>query len=238
MPEPTAADSLRYAGKMTRQLLLPFSLKKWLGAYMGLSGFGRKDDRLVVELRRLRDYYRGTSLLAKAALLLVVLCFFLPFTVVFVGMKGFFVFLIAYLVVVLLLSLVGIILEVALDAIFALQHEEKSSLGKAAGTFVSLLGRRTGLVGGYMLIKLVIDMFLMTAVLAMFIPALIGAMAVMLYVINGVQAGLDVRSDATYGLVIVLVLASLGLLATLLITIFASAFYGYYTEHAVKLMRE
>lgn len=237
MPEPTAADSLRYAGQMTRQLLLPFSLKKWLGAYLGLSGFGRKSDPMVMELRRLRDYYRGTSLLARVALLAVVLGFFLPFTVVFVGMGGFYVFLIAYIVVLLLLSLAGIVLEVALDAIFALRHEGKSTFGKAAGDFVSQLGRRTGLVGGYMLIKLVIDMFLVTAVMAMFMPALIGAMAVMLYVINGVQAGLDVRGDATYGLVIVLILALLGFLATVLITIFASAFYGYYTEHAVKLMR-
>jgi hypothetical protein len=30
----------------------------------------------------------------------------------------------------------------------------------------------------------------------------------------------------------------LGFLATILLTIVASAFYGYYTEHAVKLMRE
>jgi hypothetical protein len=89
-----------------------------------------------------------------------------------------------------------------------------------------------------MLIKLIIDMLLVTAVMAMFMPALMGAMAVMLYVINGVQAGLDVRSDAMYGLLIVLVLALLGFLATLLITIVASAFYGYYTEHAVKQMRE
>ncbi len=237
MPEPTAADSLKYAGLKTRQLLLPFSLKKWLGSYLKLSGMGGKDDAVSAEMRRLRVYYRGTSLLAKAALLFVVLGFFLPFTVVFVGMEGFFVILIAYIGLMILVSLVGLVLEVALDAIFSLQHEGKSSFRKSSGDFITLLMHRTGLVGGYMLIKLVIDMFLMTAVMAMFIPALVGAMAVMLYVIDAVPAGVDVRSVATYGLIFVLVLGLLGFLATIFISVFASAFYGYYTEHAVRLMR-
>lgn len=239
MSEPSAADSLRYAGKMTRQLLLPFSLKKWLGAYLGLSGLrGGKADGLAGELRRLQNYYRGTGLLAKAALLFVVLGFFLPFTVVFAGLEGFFVLLIAYMVAMVVLSLVGIVLEVALDPIFALRYEEKIPFGRAAAEFTSLLQRRTGLVGGYMLIKLIVDMFLVTAVLAMFIPALISAMAIMLYVIDAVQAGIDVRSTATWGLGAVLVLGLLGFVATILLTIIASAFYGYYTEHAVRLMRE
>ncbi|WP_424359270.1 hypothetical protein [Methanocella sp. MCL-LM] len=239
MPESTAADSLRYAGKMTRQLLLPFSLKKWLGAYLGLSGLrGNKADPLTIELRRLQNYYRGTSLLAKAALLFVVLGFFLPFTVVFAGLEGFFVLLAAYIIAMLLLSLAGIVLEVALDPIFALRYEENVSFGNASGKFISLLQRRTGLVGGYMLIKLIVDMFLVTAVLAMFMPALISAMAIMLYVIDAVQAGIDVRSTATWGLGAVLVLGLLGFIATILITVIASAFYGYYTEHAVRLMRD
>ncbi|CAJ37187.1 hypothetical protein [Methanocella arvoryzae] len=238
MSEPTAADSLRYAGKMARQLLFPFGFKKWLGAYLGLNGLtGNKADPLIVELRRLQNYYRGTSLLAKAGLLFVVLGFFLPFTVVFVGLEGFFVLLAGYIVAMLLLSLAGIVLEVVLDPIFALRYEDKVSFRKAAGEFFTLLGRKTGLIGGYMLIKLIIDMFLVTAVLAMFIPALISAMAVMLYVIDAVQAGVDVRSTATWGLSGVLVLGLLGFTATILITIVASAFYGYYTEHAVRLIR-
>ena len=237
MPEPTAADSLKYAGLKTRQLLLPFSLKKWLGSYLKLSGIGGKDDAVSAEMRRLRVYYRGTSLLAKAALLFVVLGFFLPFTVVFVGMEGFFVLLIAYIGLMVLLSVIGLVLEVALDAVFAMQHEGKTSFRQASRDLISFLMHRTGLVGGYMLIKLVIDMFLMTAVMAMFIPAMIGAMALMLYVIDAVQAGVDVRSVATYGLIIVLVLGLLGFLATILISVVASAFYGYYTEHAVRLMR-
>lgn len=238
MSEPSAADSLRYAGSKTRQLLLPFSLKKWLGAYLGLSGLGRKADPLAAELRRLRNYYLGTSLLAKLAVLLVMLGFFLPFTVVFAGMEGFFVLLVAYIIALLLISLIGIVLEVILDPIFAMRYEEKISFGRATREFTSLLGRRTGLVGGYMLIKLIVDMFLVTAVLAMFMPALISAMAIMLYIIDAVQSGVDVRSAATWGLVGVFILAMLGFLATILITIVASAFYGYYTEHAVKLMRE
>jgi hypothetical protein len=40
------------------------------------------------------------------------------------------------------------------------------------------------------------------------------------------------------GLIAVIMLAFLGFVATLLLTLPATAFYGYYTEEAMKVMQE
>ena len=237
MSRPSATESIRYAGLKARQLLQPFGVWKWLLTYLRVSGWGRKDDPVAVEIHRLQNYYRGTRMLARAGLLLVLLCFFLPFTVIFVGLDGFFVLLAAYVVLILLVSAISVVLEVLLDPVFALQYEEKISFGKAAGDFATVVRKKPLLVGEYMVIKLIIDMFLMTAILAMFMPMLLGAMALMLYILQAVPAGVDIRSTFSYGLVGILALTLLGLLTSALIIVFSSAFYGYFTEHAVRLMR-
>jgi hypothetical protein len=222
----------------SRKLLFPFSLPRWLSGYLGMIWPGCSDDPIARELRRLKPYYRGTRLLASAAALLVMLAFLLPFSVVFVGMEGFYWLLAAYVVALVLASLLGMVLEVVLDAIFALMHETRASFSASLGTLLSFKGPRRSLLLEYMVLKLAIDMFLAAVIAAAFMPVLLGATALMLRVIDAVQAGVDARSEAYAGLAVIAALALLGLLVTFLVTMFASAFYGYYTEEALKLIRE
>lgn len=233
----SATDSLRYAGLKARELLLPFGMGKWVAIYLRVSR-GRGDDPVAGELLRLRNYYKGTRLLAKAGLAFVLLGFLLPFTVVFTGMEGFFILLAIYVLFLILLSGASVVLEMVLDPVFALQYEEKSTLGKETGHFLSIARKKPLLVGSYMGIKLFIDMFLMNAILALFFPMLVVAMKLMLYLLEAVPQGVDVRQTAYAGMAGIVILTLLGLLATALVIVFASAFYGYYTEHAVRQMRE
>ncbi|HMK47573.1 MAG TPA: hypothetical protein VK436_13180 [Methanocella sp.] len=238
MSEPTAIESLRYAGLRTRQLLFPFGVRRWISFYRGLTGRRIPDDSAVIELRRLRNYYKGTRILTKIALLAVIVGFILPFTVVFAGMGGFFVLLVGYVVLLILFSGVSLGLEMVLDPVFALQHEDGSSFGVAAGGFIRLVRKRPMLAGGYMVIKLIVDMFLVTMILAIFMPALVLSMALMLWMIKVVPTGADVRSAAGSGLIAIVALILLGLGVAALVTVAAAAFYGYFNERSVKMMRE
>ena len=67
---------------------------------------------------------------------------------------------------------------------------------------------------------------------------LLFAMYLMIFVANGVSDGIDLGSTPYIGLALVVLLGLLGFVATLLIALPATVFYGYYTEEAVKMMQE
>jgi hypothetical protein len=238
MPEPPAGHIVKTALQRTHRLLFPFRPLCWLGLSTGLPLISRGHDLEKAELNRLKPYYRGTRLLARSSFLLVAIAFLLPFSVAYVGMEGFYRLLVAYVLVLVIATLAGIVLEVVLDAIFAIQHDRKMAFGQAVRAFSAMLKTKTSQVVEYMAIKLVADMVVMGAVLAFFLPAILTAMWLMLYLVDAVKAGVDARADATYGLLLVMVLALLGFLAMTLTTLMASAFYGYYTEEAVRLMQD
>jgi hypothetical protein len=65
---------------------------------------------------------------------------------------------------------------------------------------------------------------------------LLFAMYLMIFVANSVRDGIDLGSTPYIGLALVAALGLLGLIATLLIALPATVFYGYYTEEALKMM--
>jgi hypothetical protein len=137
-----------------------------------------------------------------------------------------------------LASLLGMAVQSGMDAVFALQHERGLTFGKALRIYLGLLRSRGDLTLGYMAVKLAVDFSLSTLALLFFLPALLMAMYLMVYVANGVVDGADLGSTPYVGLALVALLALLGFGATLLIALPATAFYGYYTEEAVKMMQE
>ena len=188
--------------------------------------------------RGFRPYYRGTRLLTAAGFALILLAFILPFSVLFVSIDVFGLILLAYAVTFVLASLLGMAVQSAMDAIFTLQHERHLTFREALRVYRSLLRSRGDLTLGYMAIKMAVDFSLSTLALLFFLPALLMAMYLMVYVMNAVRDGVDVGSAPYVGLLLVVLLAVLGFVATLLIALPATAFYGYYTEEAVGMMRE
>jgi hypothetical protein len=89
-----------------------------------------------------------------------------------------------------------------------------------------------------MSIKLAVDFSPSTLALSFYLPALLMAMYLMIYVTNSIVGHVETGSTPYIGLVAVAVLAFLGFVATLLLTLPATAFYGYYTEEAVRMMQE
>lgn len=234
----SASEAVRQAGIKTSALLFPFSIKRWLSIYLGQFTRAGRNDPAVAELLRLSPYYHGTTLLSYSVIFLIVIGFTLPFSVIYVGLEGFLGLLIVYMLLLIVLSIAGIGLEVVLDAIFAIRHEEHLSFFSATRRFIALARKKTSLAIGYMAVKLIADMTLMTAVLVVFTPALLGAMAVMVYIIQAIRAGTDVQAGASIGLVIIGLLTMLGFAGGILITLTGTAFYGYYTETAVRMLRE
>ncbi|HEY3273065.1 MAG TPA: hypothetical protein VGJ92_04845 [Methanocella sp.] len=238
MPEPSAGLAAKNAWLRTRRLLFPFRPGRWLSIYMAQLIRYNSADPAAVELRRIRPYYRGTRLLTAAGLGLVLLAFILPFSVLFVSIESFSLILVAYAVTFLFASLLGMAVQSAMDAVFALQYERRLAFGEAIRAFRSLMRSRGDLTLGYMAIKMTVDFLLSTLALLFFLPALVMAMYLMIYVMNGVNDGIDLGSTPYIGLVLVALLAFLGFVATLLLALPATAFYGYYTEEAVKMMQE
>jgi hypothetical protein len=238
MPEPSAGLAAKNAWLRTRRLLFPFSPGGWLSIYVGqLIRYGSSDPA-VVELRRIRPYYRGTRLMTAAGFALILLAFILPFSVLFVSIDVFGLILIAYAVTFVLASLLGMAVQSAMDAVFALQHERRLTFREALCTYRSLLRSHGDLTLGYMAVKMAVDFLLSTLALLFFLPALLMAMYLMVYVMNGVRDGVDLGSTPYMGLLMVVLLAFLGFVATLLMALPSTAFYGYYTEEAVRMMRE
>jgi hypothetical protein len=238
MPEPSAGLAAKNALARTRSLLFPFRPGRWLSIYVGQLVRSNSSNPAAVELRRIRPYYRGTRLMTAAGLALILLAFVLPFSVLFVSVEVFSLILIIYAVAFLLASLLGMAVQSAMDAVFAMQHERGLTFGEAVNTFRSLMRSRGDLALGYMAVKMAVDFSLSTLALLFFLPALLMAMYLMIYVMNGVTDGIDLGATLYLGLVLVAMLAFLGFVATLLIALPATAFYGYYTEEAVRMMRE
>jgi hypothetical protein len=238
MPVPSAGLAAKNAWLRTRKLLFPFRQGRWLSACLGQIVWRSSADPTVTELRRLRPYYRGTRLLTAAGFVLILLSFLLPFSVLFVSFEVFGIILVAYAVIFILASLLGMGVQSAMDAVFALQHEHRMTFSEAVSTYRSLMRSHGDLTLGYMAVKMAVDFSLSTLALLFFLPALLMALYLMVYVVNGVPEGVDLGSTPYLGLVLVVLLAILGFVATLLITLPATAFYGYYTEEAVKMMQE
>jgi hypothetical protein len=238
MPEPSAGLAAKNAWLRTRRLLFPFRPGRWLSIYVGQLIRYDSPDPAAVELRRIRPYYRGTRLMTAAGFVLILLAFILPFSVLFVSIDVFGLILIAYAVTFVLASLLGMAVQSAMDAVFALQHERRLTFGEAVSAYRSLMRSRGDLTLGYMAVKMAVDFSLSTLALLFFLPALLMAMYLMVYVMNGVTDGVDLGSTPYMGLLLVALLAFLGFVATLLMALPATAFYGYYTEEAVKMMQE
>jgi hypothetical protein len=238
MPEPSAGLAAKNAWLRTRRLLFPFHPGRWLSIYIGQLIRQDSPDPAAVELRRIRPYYRGTRLMTSAGFLLILLAFILPFSVLFVSIDVFGLILIVYAMTFVLASLLGMAVQSAMDAVFALQYERRLTFGDAVSAYRSLMRSRGDLTLGYMAVKMAVDFSLSTLALLFFLPALLMAMYLMIYVMNGVKDGIDLGSTPYLGLVLVALLVLLGFVATLLLALPATAFYGYYTEEAVKMMRE
>lgn len=238
MPEPSAGLAAKNAWQRTWKLLFPFRPGRWLSVYFSLLARRSESDPAIAELQRLRPYYRGTRLLTAAGFALILLAFILPFSVLFVSIDVFGLILLVYAVTFVLASLLGMAVQSAMDAVFALQHERHLTFREALSVYRSLMRSRGDLTLGYMAIKMAVDFSLSTLALLFFLPALLMAMYLMVYVMNAVQDGVDVGSTPYLGLLLVILLAVLGFVATLLIALPATAFYGYYTEEAVGMMRE
>lgn len=193
---------------------------------------------MIVELRRIRPYYRGTRLLTATGFMLIATAFVLPFSVIFVDMATFMLLLLAYLIVFVTASIAGMAIQTGLDAVLAIQYERKLTFRQALQAYRSLLRSRGDITLGYMSIKLAVDFFVSTLALSFYLPALLVAMYLMIYVTNAILDRVEMGLTPYAGLVVVALLAFLGFVATLLLTLPATAFYGYYTEEAVRMMRE
>ena len=89
-----------------------------------------------------------------------------------------------------------------------------------------------------MSIKLAVDFSLSTLALSFYLPALLVAMYLMVYITDSILGHVEMGLTPYVGLLVVALLAFLGFVATLLLTLPATAFYGYYTEEAVRMMQE
>jgi hypothetical protein len=238
MPEPSAGLVAKNAWQRMRRLLFPFRPRRWLAVYITQIARSDSTDPLIVELRRLRPYYRGTRLLTATGVLLIVAAFILPFCVLLVEPGTFTLILIAYAITFVTASIVGMIIQSGLDAVFAIQHERKLTFRQALLAYRSMVRSRGDLTVGYMSIKLAVDFSLSTLALSFYLPALLVAMYLMIYVTNSILGYTEMGLTPYIGLIAVIMLAFLGFVATLLLTLPATAFYGYYTEEAMKVMQE
>lgn len=238
MPEPSAGLAAKNAWGRMRHLLFPFRPRRWLAVYVAQITGSYSTDPLIVELQRIRPYYSGTRLLTAAGFLLIATAFVLPFSVLMVDPDTFTLILIAYAITFVTASIVGMVIQSGMDAVFAIRHERKLTFRQALQAYLSLMRSRGDLTIGYMSIKLAVDFSLSTLALSFYLPALLMAMYLMIYVTNSIVGHVETGSTPYIGLVAVAVLAFLGFVATLLLTLPATAFYGYYTEEAVRMMQE
>jgi hypothetical protein len=238
MPEPSAGLAAKNAFTRMRRLLFPFRPMRWLSVYAGQLLRLNRVDPVSAELRRIRPYYKGTRLLTITGFAFILLAFILPFCVLFVDVETFALILIVYAVAFVLASLLGMAIQSGMDAIFALQQQRGLTFRQAVREYRSLMGSHSDLTLGYMAVKMAVDFSLSTLALLFFIPMLLFAMYLMIFIANGVRDGIDLGSTPYVGLVVVAALGLLGLVATLLIAFPATVFYGYYTEEAVRMMQE
>lgn len=231
-----ASASVKCGSINTQKLLFrPFDLKFWLQSALYIHSKDPRD----AEMLRLRNYYRGTRLLAFLGILSILPMFLVPFTEPFIGMEGVILLLAAYMALLVFCGLVGMLLEVSLDPVFAFAYEMKIGLPEAIRMFIDFARKDPISAIGYMGTKLVIDMITMTLVTAFYLPALLAMILILLSVINTLQAGQMVsRSMAIESLALVAFLWIAAVFATRLVSVPLAAFYGYYTEEAVRRIRK
>lgn len=163
----------------------------------------------------------------------------LPFTSPIIGLNGVLALLFIYIAALIAVSIIVMPLEASLDAVLAIKYESGVSLSNAVRTFVGYALENPGQAASYMGAKLLLDMMLMTLVLLLFMPSLVTLIAIMLCLIKAVSAGAsDVLGVAITGFLAAGALAMAAALLTMLLAVPISAFYGYYTEEAVRLMKE
>ncbi len=231
-----ASASVKYGSSRTRELLFrPLDLKFWLRAALGVPA----NDPRQAEMARLRPYYRGTRLLATIGVLMVLPAFLIPFTTPFIGSNGALMLVVLYLVLVVALCLAGLFLEVSLDAVFAIGHEAGCGFSSALNSFFRFVREDPGNAVGYMGAKLLVDTGAMMIVSLFFLPALFTLILILSQVLHALRAGQAISGAATYsGLALVIVLFFAAALASGLLSVPLSAFYGYYTEEAVRRIRK
>lgn len=165
----TASAAIKYGSRRTRELLFePLDLKFLILSSLPMNS---KDPRSL-ELKRLMPYYRGTRALAMLAVLTLIPAFLLPFTMPFIGFNGVLALLAIYIAILIAVCIIGLFLEVSLDAILALKHENSISFSGATRIFLGYVRDNPGQVIRYMGAKLLIDTLLMTLVTLLYLPAL------------------------------------------------------------------
>ncbi len=228
--------AIRYGSLRTRKLLFePFDWRFFLRSSLPI---GSNDPRSL-ELRRLRPYYKGTRALAILAALMFIPPFILPFTVPFIGFSGVLSLLFIYIILFFAVNVAGLFVEVCLDPILAIKYEKNCSFLKATKLFFRYSMNNPGQAIKLMGAKLIVDSLLMTVVMLFYMPALFALVWLLSAIVRGLTAGdPNIAVIAVLGFFAVFVLTLAAGLASIFITVPASAFYGYYTEEAVRHMAE
>lgn len=229
-----ASAAIKYGSRRTRELLFePFDIRFIIRSW-SRSG---PDDPRALELKRLRPYYRGTRALTWLGVLLFIPPFIIPFTMPYVGFGGILYLLVAYIAVFIAVNVIGLFAEVCMDAILALGHEKGTSFYDATGTFIKFTIASPGQAIRYMGAKLIIDTLLLSFTMLLYMPAMFALIGVLSELVHA----LTIRAPnaamiAISGFLVVVVLALAAAFISMVIFVPASAFYGYYTEKAVKHM--
>ncbi len=231
-----ASAAIKYGSLRTRKLLFePFDWKFFLRSSLPI---GSKDPRSI-ELRRLMPYYKGTRALAMLAVLMFVPPFILPFTVTIIGFDGVLYLLFIYIILFFAVNVAGLFVEVSLDPILALKYEKKASFLNALRIFYRYSRKNPGEAVKFMGAKLIVDSLLMTAVMLFYMPALFALVWLLSSIVHALTAGdTNIAVLAGLGFLAVIVLTLAAVLASIFITVPASAFYGYYTEETIRHLSE
>lgn len=178
-----ATAAIKSGGKRTRELLLQPPDWKFL-----LSG-GKKGDPRRAELMRLRAYNKGTRLLARLVLLMVMPAFIMPFSTPFIGFDTYLLVVAAYALIILAAGAATTALGLFLDAIWAYQHEESTTFAEAVKALLGYSRVNPKEAVLYAGTKFFIDIILVTMVFSLFMPAMFALIDVLLYLIRAIPAG-------------------------------------------------
>jgi hypothetical protein len=229
-----ASAAIKYGSKRTRQLLFePLDVKFILRSSLPI----RSKDPRSLELKRLVPYYRGTRWLANLGILLFIVPFIIPFTMPFIGFSGVLSLLIIYIIIFVAVNVLGILVEVSVDAILALKHEKGISLSSASRIFFKYSRENPGQAARYMGAKLIVDTLLLSLVMLLYMPALYALVWLLSSIVHWLTIGAsNVAGMALLGFLLVAVLALAAGILSAFIAVPAAAFYGYYTEEAIRHM--
>jgi len=155
----------------------------------------------------------------------------------FIGFSGVLSLLIIYVIVFLAVNLIGILVEVSVDAIMALKYERRISFSNATRIFLKYSMDNPGQAARYMGAKLIVDTLLLTLVMLLYMPALFALVWLLSSIVRWLTIGAsNVAVMSLLGFLLVAVLALAASILSAFIAVPAAAFYGYYTEEAIKHM--